>query len=103
MRENRLSGSEGGGAEANRLFLPLLNFRLNQNALGDEGRDGVLCRARENCGLTMKELGEAAGVTQAYHRKRGGAQILAADGKERGFVWPLRSGLSTLWNVEARP
>ena len=23
MRENRLSGSEGGGAESNRLFLPL--------------------------------------------------------------------------------
>ncbi len=26
MRENRQSGSEGGGAEANRLFLPLFEM-----------------------------------------------------------------------------
>ena len=28
MRENRLSGSEGGGAESNRLFLPLSSTKM---------------------------------------------------------------------------
>jgi hypothetical protein len=29
MREIRLSGSEGGGAESNRLFLPLSKYTVN--------------------------------------------------------------------------
>ncbi len=33
MRENRPSGSEGGGAETNRLFLPLYTDLQNQPSL----------------------------------------------------------------------
>lgn len=34
MRENRLSGSEGGGVELNRLSLPLSKPRVAQRTLG---------------------------------------------------------------------
>ena len=78
MREIRLHGSEGGGAETNRSFLPLSSppFRNVRPGLDRPGGGSIVpsVNAPGGGGEGRRSPGEAAGVS------RGGAGSSGADG-----------------------